>query len=76
MRTKKTNKNKLTPDEIHSSRDSLKHNPNKNISDAQKSIKLLLITDKEKIDSGLYHWVDVIPKYGKPYKALKKKENG
>ena len=75
MKKKPEDKNKQTVDEIHSSRDSLKHNPNVNREIARKSVQKLLLTDKEKIDSGKYEWVIITPQYGKPYKSLKKKTN-
>ncbi len=40
--------------------------------EARKALPGLRLTDKEKVDSGEYEWIDVIPKLGAKYKALRK----
>lgn len=40
--------------------------------EARKALPGLRLSDKEKIDSGEYEWVDVVPPIGAKYKALRK----
>lgn len=70
----KDDKYKLPKDDINILRDSIKSNPNSNRVLALKSIPNLLLTDKEKIDSGDYEWVTFQPQYGNPCKVLRRKE--
>ena len=66
-----------TPDiskrEMNIDRMSIRSNPQELIETGKESLKNLKLTEKEKIESGEYEWVMIQPKFGKPYKALKKK---
>ena len=56
-------------------RNSIKHNPRDLIQKAENSLPELKLTEKEKLESGKYEWVTVTPKFGKPYRVLKKKSH-
>lgn len=55
--------------------DSLKFIPTQDRLKAVKSIKDLHKSEKEKLNSGKYQWVTIIPLVGKPYKTLRNKKN-
>ena len=60
-------------DDLHCLRDSIKTHPHLSRSIAKKAIEELKLTDKQKVESGLFEWIIVTPKYGTPYRALRKK---
>lgn len=65
-------KKDLIKDDVHFLRKSISSNPNRD--DVINSLNKVYLTDKEKIESGEYSWVTVIPEFGKAYKALRKKQ--